>query len=97
MKEIKKMTFGELEALFIRHEATHPKEHLTAHIVYKEESWNRPYPLESRTYVVSSCNRAFEPGKISNSIFADCLDGSEFGVRLDWYKKDWIVDYCYLV
>ena len=33
-------------------------------------------------------------GKISNPIFAECLDGIDVGVRLDWY--DWDVEYCYM-
>ena len=63
-------------------------------VVYKASNWDKEYSLESRSYVVSSSNKAFIPGQISNSIFANSLDGSDIGVRLDWYS--WEVDYCYM-
>ena len=49
-----------------------------------------------RSYRVQSNEKYFLPQMLGNSLFADCLDGTEFGVRLDWYKADWEVDYCYL-
>ena len=71
------------------------KDPLKGVVVYKASNWDQEYSLESRSYVVSSDNKAFIDGQISNSIFASNLDGTDVGVRLDWYR--WEVDYCYLI
>ena len=68
-----------------------------AAIVFKEESYSTPYSLEARTYIFSLANKYFMPNMIGNSLFADCLDGSEHMVRLDWYLNSWKIDYCYLL
>ena len=65
-------------------------------IVFKEENWpDVDYSLASRSYEVSNANRCFQNDKIANSLFGYSLDGSDLGVRLDWYK--WKVDYCYML
>lgn len=69
-------------------------------IVFTQDSFNKPYTETERSYKTTSDNKAFFPNMISNSIFADCLDGKDLGVRLDWYmggKDGWKVDYCYLL
>lgn len=63
-------------------------------IVFKESNWETQYSELSRSYEVANCNRGFQPDKIANSIFGYCLDGTDPGVRLDWYK--WEVEYCYM-
>lgn len=50
-----------------------------------------------RSYIFSSDNKYFLSDQIGNSIFADCLDKTESGVRIDWYIHEWEVDYCYIV
>ena len=68
---------------------------ITGVIVYKQSAFrNKEYTEEERSYRVSSYNKGFQPSKISNSIYGDCLDGKDLGVRLDWYH--WDVDYCYI-
>ena len=63
-------------------------------IVYKASNWpDNAYTEAERSYRVSSYNRCFQSGKIANSMFGDCLDGKDVGVRLDWYR--WDVEYCY--
>ena len=101
---MEKITYNELRKLFYDHESTNPTEHLTAHIVFTEDSWPDKYPLESRTYVVSSDNKAFIPGMGGYSIYGGSLDGTDPCVRLEAYmaaerggKDGWKVDYCYLV
>ena len=72
-------------------------ERLTAVVVFKQGPWFKAeYTEEQRSYAFSSDNKYFIPGMGGNSIYADCLDGSEYGVRLDWYFGKWEVDYCYL-
>lgn len=95
---MKKITYAQLEAGMLAFNKGHPDKQDTpckhGVIVYKESNWpGKNYSLGSRSYEVWNCNRGFQPGKISNSVRGDSLDGSDRGVRLDWYK--WDVDYCY--
>lgn len=77
------------------------KERLEAVVVFTEDSFGNPYTVKERSYRVSSDNKSFLPNQLGNSIFGDCLDGTDFGVRLDWYvhdkKNPWRVEYCYLL
>lgn len=100
---MKKLTYAELTKLFRSHEANHPDEHLTGYIVFTEDSWPCQYTLESRTYAVSSDNKAFVPGMGGYSIYGSSIDGSDPLVRLERYmaaehggKDGWKVDYCYI-
>ena len=54
-------------------------------IVFTEDSFSKIYPLESRSYEVTNHNKAWLPNMCSNSIFGNSLDGTDNGVRLDWY------------
>ena len=98
------MTYRELKDAFRELKRTSPREDLTAHIIFTEDSFAKTYPLLSRTYLVSSDNKAFWPSMFSHSIFAWCLDrNSDQGVRLDWYMADegnangWKVQECYIL
>jgi hypothetical protein len=72
--------------------------HLYMVAVITEDSFDRKYSLTERSYEFSNDNKAFLPNQSSNSVFADCLDGKDFGVRLDWYiPTEWKVEYCYVV
>ena len=100
----KKMTYGELVTMFREHELNRPKDHLRACIVFTEDSFEEKYPEISRSYCISSDNKAFQQNMSGYSIFASCLDGTDPCVRLDWYMKvenpktgDWEVEYCYLM
>ncbi len=70
------------------------KSTLSGIIVYSQDNFTVPYTEEQRSYRVWNSNRMFQSGKISNSLFGDCIDGSDPGVRLDSY--DWDIDYCYM-
>jgi len=98
------MEYSELKHVFRKLKADAPRENLTAHVIFTEDSFAKTYPLLSRTYLVSSDNKAFWPHMFSNSIFAYCLDkNSDQGVRLDWYMADegnaggWRVETCYIL
>lgn len=106
--EESKLTYPQLKAIFKAWENQNPRpsKHLNAYIVFKPESWpGEGYRLTSRTYVVTSDNKAFQPNMGGYSIFGDCLDNRDCGVRLDAYmalekgdpKKGWQVDYCILL
>lgn len=75
-------------------------------IVFSQESFSKPFTETERSYQVSSDAKYFDGSKIGNSLFGDCLDGKDLGVRLDAYMhsipedgmgKRWIPDYCYIV
>ncbi len=80
-----------------------PKTHLHGCIVFTEDSFDEVFPLEARTYGVSSNNKAFQPNMGGYSIYGASLDGTDPCVRLERYmaaeyggKDGWKVDYCYL-
>ena len=97
------MIYHELKETFCDLKQKSPKDDLTAHIIFTEDSFAEPYSLLSRTYGFNSNNNGFWPGKFSRSIFAYCLDGTDQGVRLDWYmeaegnKDGWKVQECYIL
>ena len=97
------MNYDELKHIFRELKRTSPRENLTAHIIFTEDSFTKPYPRLSRTYCVSSDNKAFRPNMGGYSIFAYCLDGTDQGVRLDWNMAEegnpggWKVAECYVL
>lgn len=67
---------------------------ISAIIVYKQSNFTSPYTETERSYrVTNTAGKAFFDGMCSNSIYGNCLDGNDLGVRLDCY--DWDVEYCY--
>lgn len=99
---MKKITYGELREAMFKFNEEHPdgKSTLYGVIVFTEDSFSKPFTEKERSYKVSNDNKGFQSGKISNSIFGNCLDGVDMGVRLDWYMYDaenpWKVEYCYI-
>lgn len=97
---MEKISYAEFRNAMFKFNEEHPDGKSTLHgvIVFTKDSFNKPYTETERSYRVSNDNKGFQHGKISNSIWADCLDGKDLGVRLDWYMYDagWKVDYCYL-
>ena len=98
------MNYSELKQIFRELKGTFPRDDLTAHVIFTEDSFAKQYPLLSRTYCFSSDNKAFWPNMGGYSIFAYCLDvTSDQGVRLDWYMADegnpggWKVEDCYIL
>ena len=95
---MKKITLGELHRQMNAFNTAHPEKEsepcLSGVIVYKQSNFTKPYSETSRSYRVYSNSRAFQNGKIANSMFGYCLDGTDDGVRLDWYN--WEVEFCYM-
>ena len=97
------MDYAELKQIFRELKRTSPRDDLTAHIIFTEDSFTTQYPLLSRTYRVSSDNKAFWPNMGGYSIFGYCLDGTDQGIRLDWYMAEegnpegWQVEDCYIL
>jgi hypothetical protein len=72
-------------------------------IVFKKESFSKEFSELERSYTISSNAKYFDWQMNGNSLFGDCLDGKDDGVRLDIYMKllpkegkRWIEDYCYI-
>ena len=96
----KRITFSELCDMMFAHNNEKQQEPLMAVVVFKQESFNTPYSEKSRSYSVTSECKYFKPNMGGNSLFGNCLDGSDNGVRLDWYMygdNPWQVEYCYLL
>lgn len=100
---MKKMTFNEVYETFYRHNEENgvdsqfsDKSRITAVVVFSKDNWTTDYSEKARSYRFASDNKYFVPGIGGNSIFGDCLDGSENGVRLDYYLREWKVDHCYI-
>lgn len=68
-------------------------EHKTAIIVFKQSNFTKEYSLESRSYSSHSDQWGWDYTKMGRRRSGNCLDGSESGVRLDWYN--WEVEYWY--
>ena len=93
------MTFAEMRSRFCEAE-NEGKEHLSGYIVFTQDSFDKPYDERSRTYGVSSNNKAFQAGMGGNSIFGSCLDGTDPCVRLDGYmfgENAWKIEKCYMM
>lgn len=96
--ETVELTYSELADRF-RNAENEGKKHLTGYIIFSQESFNKPYDEKSRTYAVSSDNKAFKAGLGGYSIYGSCLDGSDPCVRLDGYMRGenaWKIEKCYL-
>lgn len=79
-------------------------EHLPGYIVFTSDSFELPYDERSRTYGLSSNNKAFQPNMGGYSIYGYCLDGTDPCVRLERYmaaedggKKGWKIERCYVM
>lgn len=86
---MKKITFVQLQELNHWNKAV---------LVFSKDSFDREYNEIERSYKVSSDEKYFDSNMNGSSLFGNCLDGKDDGVRLDIYISDgWIVDYCYIV
>lgn len=96
------LTYGLMKQYF--RTAERARQHLTGYIVFSQDSFTQEYTETSRTYEVSSDNKAFQPNMGGYSIFASALDGSDPLVRLERYMADehggadgWKIERCYMM
>lgn len=88
------MDYKQLKKILCRHERKHPSTHLTAYITFSSfgpqtKRSHSLYSWEGRTYLISSDNKAFQPGKGGYSIFGSCLDKTSGPqIRLDPFMAD---------
>lgn len=94
------LSYGELVSQF--REAERDGKHISGYIVFTEDSFDKPYPIEARTYAVSSNNKAFQPNMGGYSIYGSSLDGADMCVRLENYMEaergghdGWKIEKCY--
>lgn len=99
------MSYGEMSNLFRGVEGCQGGRgaHVKGCIVFTEDSFTQFCSEESRTYMVSSDNKAFQPNMGGYSIFGSSKDGADIGVRLEAYmaaekggKNGWKVEKCYM-
>ena len=98
------MTFAQARKIIDEHNT---KENITKqfcdkhpiklYIVYTKDSFDKKYTEKQRTYETRSDNKYFLPNMCGNSLFGNCLDGNDDGVRLDWYFGSWKIERCYLM
>jgi hypothetical protein len=66
-------------------------------VVFTESSFEKPFTELERSYKISSGDKYFDGNMGGNSLYGNCLDGKDLGVRLDIYiYEGWKVDYCYI-
>lgn len=98
------MTYSEMKKYLREYNKTHNyiEEVINGYVVITKDSFNKEYTEEERTYEVSSDNKAFIPGMLGYSIYGNCLDGKDRGVRMDNYLEEehngggWKVEKCYI-
>ena len=95
------MSYSELRSQFYK--AEEEGKHISGYVVFSQDSFKDPYSEVSRTYVISSDNKAFQGGMGGYSIYGYCLDGTDPCVRLDRYMAvehggadGWKIERCYM-
>ena len=93
------MSYAELSSLFRSVNEKHLS-HIIGYIVFTPDSFNKDYNEVSRTYCVSSDNKAYQSGMGGYSIYGSCLDGTDPCLRLEGYlygDNAWKIEKCYLL
>ena len=98
-----KMTWAQLRRLFWTYNDipaedvfAEDRQPLHAVVVFKASNWpDKAYSLEARSYRFTSDNNCFKSYLLSQSCYADSLDGTDVHVNLS--KYEWSIDYCYLL
>ena len=93
------MSYPELSTLF-RSVNDKCLDSIVGYIVFTPESFDKEYNEASRTYVVSSNNKAYQSGMGGYSIYASCLDGTDQCLRLEGYMRGedaWKIEKCYML
>ena len=91
------LSFDNICKLFSEYEKEGYKVPAVGYIVFTEDSFDKDYDEKSRTYKFLSTADYFNSDKISNSLYGDCLDGTDDCVRLDVFiGKYWKIERCYV-
>jgi len=97
------MSYQDLTKSFRSVEAHPEHPHIVGYVVFTPDSFSDDYSEQSRTYLISSNNKAFQSNMGGYSIYGYCLDGTDQGVRLERYmynehggKDGWKIERCYM-
>ncbi len=95
------LSYGTMKSYF--RAAERAGKHLLGFIMFTQDSFKNEYSEESRTYMVSSANKAFQPNMGGYSIYASAVDGSDPIVRSEQFMADehggkngWHIERCYM-
>lgn len=102
---MEKLTLAQVRELCLKHNEENnikqqfeDKNALRFRVVFTEKTFGSSYSEIERTYEFFSDNKYFIPNMLGSSLYGNCLDGKDYGVRLDWCIGDgWEIDYCYQV
>lgn len=101
-EEIKPLTYNDMANIFRKVEANGDP-HVEGYIVFSQNSFDKEYSELSRTYIVSSDNKAYKPNMFGYSIFGTSLDNTDNCARLDALMKaerggpnGWEIERCYM-
>ena len=90
------LPYGKMKELFRK--AERAGTHVCGYITFMQDCFTVQYSERSRTYAVSSGNKAFQPNMGGYSVYGSCLDGTDPCVRLEQYmaverggEKGWSV------
>ena len=97
------MKYQELNEILCK--AAKEKRVVEAFVTFTPDSFEDTYTQLERTYLFTSNNKAFaSPSCSGYSIFGDCMDGKDSGVRLERYMADekggkdgWKVENCGII
>ena len=85
---IEKLKFWELQS---------NKDWKEAVLVFTADSFEKPFTELERSYKISSGDKYFDANMGGSSLYGNCLDGKDLGVRLDHYiYSGWKVEYAYI-
>lgn len=97
-----RIPYGKMKELFRK--AERAGTHVCGYITFMQDCFTVQYSERSRTYAVSSGNKAFQPNMGGYSVYGSCLDGTDPCVRLEQYmaverggEKGWSVERCYML
>ena len=100
-KKETEMSYSDLTSMFRK--AENEGKSIVGYITFTEDSFDKKYPIDSRTYGVSSHNKAFISGMGGYSIYGSSLDGTDMLVRLERYMWNeygdadgWRIERCYI-
>ena len=72
-----------------------------AMITFTQDSFDKEYSVDSRTYMFGSDEKLFNPKMLGVSLFATNLDASDISVNLWRYmmngKDSWHIEKCYVL
>lgn len=92
------LSYRDMSDVF-RHVNDKHMDSVCGYIVFSQDSFDKSYSEQSRTYTVSSNNKAYISGMGGYSIYGSCLDGTDQCIRLDGYMQGenaWQIERCYM-